>query len=67
MPRKCINWSVKTPCAIVKCPACGRNLYVGINAPIITNKVTAWKCEEVKLSKTKKGGEPNGNSETSSE
>jgi len=67
MVRKAFNWSIKTPCAIVKCPGCGRNLYVGLNAPIVTNRVTAWKVEEVKIRATKKGGEPNGNSETSSE
>lgn len=61
---KTFNWAIKTPCAVVKCPDCGCNMYVGINAPIVTNKVKAWKVEKCKM---KKGGEPNGSSETSSE
>lgn len=51
--KKLLSWKIKTPGATCNCPWCGKQLYVGVEVPVVTNKCKVWMCKKKEVGKGK--------------
>lgn len=58
--KKLLTWKIKTPGASCNCPWCGKQLYVGVEVPVQTNRCKVWMCKKKEVGKNGSGKESDG-------